>query len=312
MQITKGIKLHLYPNQYQQTQLAQMFGNDRKVWNLMLAMANERYQNNPQSEFLNAYQMDYLLPQLKRELPYLNDSDSSSLQIVTHNLNQAFKMLFKHRGGHPRFHSRKATKQSYSGKSAIKVVAKRYLRLPKLGYIKTSKTSRLLKGQIKRYTITHTPSDRYELSVTLACDSQAWPKTGKTVGIDLGLQDLIVLSDPAQKKIKKRTTKHLDTRAKLWQRQFDRRKNQAMKAVRQWHHHYPNLPEQCLTDYTNWAKARVHKARLQATARNKRYAYLQAKTTKLVRQYDVIVMEDLKVKNMLKNHKLADSISHAS
>lgn len=309
MQITKGIKLRLYPNQEQKDQLAQMFGNDRKVWNLMLAMANDRYQNNPSSLFLGEYDMDYLLPELKRELPYLKYSDSSSFQIVTHNLNQAFKMLFKRKGGHPRFHSYKSTKQSYSGKSVIKVIAKRYLKLPKLGYIKSSKTARLLNGKIKRYTLTHTPSDRYELAVTLECESQAFPKTGKVVGIDLGLSDLIITSD--HNKVVKYTTKHLDHQARLWQRKFDRRKNQAKVAVRQWNHNHQNLPEQVIKDYSNWQIAKVHKARLQATARNKREAYLHRVTTDLVTHYDVIVMENLRVKNMMKNHKLADSIAHA-
>lgn len=195
MQINKGITLQLYPNRKQRLQLVQMFGNERFVWNQMLNMANNRYQNNPSSPFINAYGMDYLITQLKREYPFLKESDSSSLQVVTHNLEQAFKMLFQHRNGHPRFQSRKAAKKSYTGKSKIAVVAKRYLKLPKLGYIKSSKTGRLLNGQIKRYTITLLPTGRYQLSVTLACESQAWPKTGNQVGIDLALSDLMVLSD---------------------------------------------------------------------------------------------------------------------
>lgn len=71
MQINKGITLQLYPNQKQRDQLAQMFGNERFVWNRMLNMANDRYQNNPQSWFINAYGMNYLLTQLKREYPFL-------------------------------------------------------------------------------------------------------------------------------------------------------------------------------------------------------------------------------------------------
>ena len=173
MQIHKGITLQLYPNRRQRNQLAQMFGNERFVWNQLLNMANERHQNNPQSQFINTYGMNYLVTQLKREYPFLKQSDSSSLQVVTRNLEQSFKMLFKHRGGHPRFQSRRAAKKSYTGKSKITIVAKRYLKLPKLGYIKSSKTSRLLTGQIKRYTITLLPTGRYQLSVTLACESQA-------------------------------------------------------------------------------------------------------------------------------------------
>ena len=69
VQVIKGIKLRLYPNVQQKEQLWQMFGNDRFVWNQMLAMASERYQNNPSSHFVNEYGMNYLLKRLKQEYP---------------------------------------------------------------------------------------------------------------------------------------------------------------------------------------------------------------------------------------------------
>ena len=94
--VIKGIKLRLYPNQSQREQLWQMFGNDRFVWNQMLGMAKERYQNNPNSLFVNEYGMNYLLKQLKCEYAFLRESDSTSFLVVNHNLAQAFKMLFKH------------------------------------------------------------------------------------------------------------------------------------------------------------------------------------------------------------------------
>ncbi|WP_283595802.1 transposase [Paraclostridium bifermentans] len=113
-QVIKGIKLRLYPNAQQREQLWQMFGNDRFVWNQMLAMAKERYQNNPSSHFVNEYGMNYLLKRLKQEYPFLRASDSTSFLVVNHNLAQAFKILFKHRGGYPRFKSRRAIRQAYT------------------------------------------------------------------------------------------------------------------------------------------------------------------------------------------------------
>ena len=113
-QIIKGIKLRLYPNAQQRDQLWQMFGNNRFVWNQMLVMAKERYQNNPSSHFVNEYGMNYLLKRLKQEYPFLRASDSTSFLVVNHNLAQAFKMLFKHRGGYPRFKSRRAIRQAYT------------------------------------------------------------------------------------------------------------------------------------------------------------------------------------------------------
>ena len=117
--VIKGIKLRLYPNQSQREQIWQMFGNDRFVWNQMLEMTKERYQNNPNSLFVNEYGMNYLLKQLKREYTFLNESDSTSFLVVNHNLAQAFKMLFDHRGGYPRFKNRRSLRQSYTGPTQI-------------------------------------------------------------------------------------------------------------------------------------------------------------------------------------------------
>ncbi len=91
----KGVKLRLYPTKTQKNQLLQLFGNDRFVWNRMLSMAKDRYDNNPSSHFVNEYGMNYLLKQLKQEYPFLKESDSTSLITVNHNLAVAFKNLFK-------------------------------------------------------------------------------------------------------------------------------------------------------------------------------------------------------------------------
>ncbi|MCT3416484.1 helix-turn-helix domain-containing protein, partial [Lactobacillus helveticus] len=99
-----------YPNRTQQNQLEQMFGNDRFVWNQMLAMMNERYQNNKALPFLSKFKLNYLLKPLKKEYPFLKTSDSSSLQIVNEFLTQSWKNFFQDKTGQigkPRFHSRK-------------------------------------------------------------------------------------------------------------------------------------------------------------------------------------------------------------
>lgn len=306
----KGMKLRLYPNKHQQNQLLQMFGNDRFIWNQMLAMAKDRYKNNPSSKFVSEYGMDYLLKLLKQEYPFLKNSDSSSLQIVNHNLDQAFKMLFKHRGGYPRFKSRRTAKQAYTGKSTISVVAKRYLKLPKLGSIRTSKTNRLKGYKIKRYTVSLAPTGRYYLSIIVDDSSiSKLEKTGAIVGIDMGVADIAITSDG--KKYPKFRTPYLDKQVKAWQSKFSKRKHRATIAVRQWNHNHKDS-KIVLEDYSNWKRAKKIKARYQAKIANKRKDYLQKITTDLVRNYDVIVMEDLRTKNLLKNHSLANSISNQS
>lgn len=306
----KGIKLRLYPNKFQQNQLLQMFGNDRFIWNQMLAMAKQRYQNNPSSHFVNEYGMNYLLKQLKQEYPYLRESDSTSFLVVNHNLAQAFKMLFKHQGGYPRFKSRHTVKQSYTGRSSCKVIAKRRVKLPKLGSLRTSKTSQLKDYKIKRYTVSLEPTGRYYLSL-IVDDRNIKPleKTGAVVGIDMGVADLAITSDG--RKYGTFNAKWYEQQAVNWQSKFSKRKNRAIIKVRQWNHNHKGIKEE-LEDYSNWQRARVIKARYQTKIANKRKDYLHKITTELVRNYDVIVIEDLKVKNLLKNHHLAKSISNQS
>lgn len=306
----KGIKLRLYPNKYQQDQLLQMFGNSRFVWNQMLAMAKARYKNNPSSRFVNEYGMNYLLKQLKQEYSFLKESDSSSLQVSNHNLAQAFKMLFKHKGGYPKFKSRRSAKQSYTGKSTCKVVAKRRVQLPKLGSIRTSKSSRIKDCKLKRYTITLDPTGKYYLSLMVDDPTiQPLEKTGAVVGIDMGVADLAITSDG--KKYSKFRTSYLDKQVRAWQSKFSKRKQRDLVKVRQWNHNHKDTKME-LEDYSNWQRARVIKARYQAKIANKRKDYLHKITTELVKNYDVIVIEDLRTKNLLKNHHLAKSISNAS
>ena len=306
----KGIKLRLYPNETQKNKLWQMFGSNRFVWNQMLGMAKQRYKNNPSSHFVNGYQMDALLKRLKQEYPFLKECDSTSLQVVNHNLEQSFKMLFKHQGGYPRFKSRHAVKQSYTGKATISVVAKRYLKLPKLGVIKSSKTNQLTNCKIKRYTVSHDATGRYYLSLQLETPKPLLlPKTGKKVGIDLGIANLAISSDGI--KYGTFNAKWLEKQSVKWQSKYAKRKYQATVAVRQWNHNHKTVKEE-LDDYQNWQRARKQKARYQQRIVNKRKDYLHKLTTNLVKKYDVIVIEDLKVKNLQKNHHLAKSIANAS
>ena len=306
----KGIKLRLYPNKYQQDQLQQMFGNNRFVWNQMLDMAKARYKNNPSSYFVNEYGMDYLVKQLKQEYSFLKESDSSSLQVSNHNLAQSFKMLFKHQGGYPRFKSRHSAKQSYTGKSTCKVIAKRRIKLAKLGGIRTSKTNRLKDCKVKRYTLSLEPTGRYYLSLIVDDPNiQSLEKTGAVIGIDMGVADLAITSDG--KKYKSFKPRYLDKQVRAWQSKFSKRKHRSTVKVRQWNHNHKIIKEE-LEDYQNWQRAKKVKARYQSKITNKRKDYLQKITTELVKNYDVIVIEDLRTKNLLKNHHLAKAIANAS
>lgn len=309
----KGIKLRLYPNQTQQDQLWQMFGNDRFVWNQMLAMMNERYKNNKDLPFLSKFKLDYLLKPLKQEYPFLKNSDSSSLQVVNASLYQAWKNFFNDktgRVGKPRFHSRKYLKYSYTGKSLVQIASRRYLKIPKLGYIKTSKTGILKDTKIKRYTVVLEPTRRYYLSLQVETKSvEPFKLTGKQVGIDVGVADLAILSNGL--KYPSFDGSYYEKKAVNWQKKYSRRRHLAQMLCLQ-DKNRKVLNPRSLDSFSNWRKAQKTKAVYQVKVAAQRKDYLHKLTTHLVKQYDVIVIEDLKVKNLQKNHHLAKSIANAS
>ena len=306
----KGIKLRLYPNKLQQDQLWQMFGNDRFVWNQMLAMMNERYKNNKKLPFLSKFKLDCLLKPLKQEYPFLKNSDSSSLQVVDASLNQAWKNFFSDKTGKPRFHSRKYLKYSYTGKSVVQVIGKRYLKMPKLGYVKTSKTNILKDTKIKRYTVVLEPTGKYYLSLQVeARPVEKFNQTGKNVGIDVGIADLAILSNGL--KYPSFDSSYYEKKAVCWQKKYSRRRHLAKLLCLQDKYRKVLCPRN-LDSFSNWQKAQRAKAVYQAKVAFQRKDYLHKLTTQLVNQYDVIVIEDLKVKNLQKNHHLAKSIANAS
>ena len=311
--VLKGIKLRLYPNRTQQNQLEQMFGNDRFVWNQMLAMMNERYQNNKALPFLGKFKLNYLLKPLKKEYPFLKTSDSSSLQVVNEFLTQSWKNFFQDKSGQigkPRFHSRKYLKKSYTGKSIIKTAGKRYLKIPKLGYVKTSKTGVLQNTKVKRYTVVLEPTGKYYLSLQAEIpEPEKYSLTGKQVGIDVGVADLAILSNGL--KYPSFNSSYFEKKAKVWQKKYSRRRHLVKLLVLQ-NKNKKVLCPRSLESFTNWQKAQKSKAKYQAKAANQRRDYLHKLTTHLVKQYDVIAIEDLKTKNLLKNHHLARAIANQS
>ncbi|WP_216871218.1 RNA-guided endonuclease TnpB family protein, partial [Lactobacillus helveticus] len=233
--VLKGIKLRLYPNRTQQNQLEQMFGNDRFVWNQMLAMMNERYQNNKALPFLGKFKLNYLLKPLKKEYPFLKTSDSSSLQVVNEFLTQSWKNFFQDKSGQigkPRFHSRKYLKKSYTG------------------YVKTSKTGVLQNTKIKRYTVLLEPTGKYYLSLQVEIsEPEKYSLTGKRVGIDVGVADLAILSNGL--KYPSFDSSYFEKKAKIWQKKYSRRRHLVKLLVLQDRNKKVLCPRS-LESFTNW------------------------------------------------------------
>lgn len=310
MKMLKGMKLKAYPNQEQKHALFCMFGNQRFVWNQMLNMLNERYENNHNSKFPKKFELNSLLPMLKQEYPFLTISNSQSLQFACESLFDAFKRFFKRIGGHPNFHSRKASKKSFTGKQGCVVVGKRYVKVPKLGYLKVSNTAGIQNHKIKRYTVSFNSTGKFFLSVNYEDENQVFDKTENAVGIDLNTGELAVFSD--ETRIPSLNLKPLERKLRVEQRKLSRRYLRAKVEMDFDKTFKPKDKQRNLLDFPNYQRQKQIVARINEKIRNKRRDYIQKITTDIVRKYDTIVIEDLKVSNMLKNHHLAHKIEHQS
>ena len=309
----KGIKLRIYPNLEQQQQIIDNFGCCRFVWNQMLNMQIERYKNNPDSKFLNRFAMNILLKQLKSEHPWLKQVDSTSLQGTCEALAIAFQRFFKKQSGYPKFKSRKYPKKSYksktNGNNNIRLVNNHYLKLPKLGVMKFK--GRLTTDKIKSATIKLSPSGKFYCILLTECENQtSFNKTNKNVGLDMGVADLVITSDGV-KYPTIRFDKILAHKKKYWERRLARRRLQAQKEIA-WDKHNKVVEPREMSDFKNVEKARIMVAKYNEKIANQRNNYLHQLTKQLVTNYDVIKIEDLKTKNLLKNHKLARAIANQS
>ena len=148
----KAIKLRIYPNVQQTFKIDTNFSLTRFVYNQMLNMQKERHANG--GKFVNAFCMNNLLPQLKREYLFLKDAESTSLQVANRDLADAFTRFFKHQTGFPKFKSRKHPKQSFQSKNVnnnVQIIDEKRIKLPKLGVLKFK--GREPFGKIKSVTV---------------------------------------------------------------------------------------------------------------------------------------------------------------
>ena len=305
----KGTKLRIYPNREQQLEIKLNFGYNRFVWNKMLNMMIERYRNNPEAPFLNAFALNNLLPALKTEYPWLKEAESTSLQATNHDLVEAYRKFFRARQGFPKFKSRKFPKQSYTSRNVIRLMDTNHIKIPKLGVVRF-KSGQKLTGKIKNVTIRLSSTDKFYAILLVDTEIKELPMTGNSVGIDMGVADLMITSDGV-KYPTIRFDKILAKKKYYWEKRLARRRLQAKKEIA-WDHHNKVLNPRELSDFKNYLKAKHMVAKYSEKIANQRSNYLHNLTKQLVEQYDLIKIEDLKTKNLLKNHKLARAIANQS
>ena len=290
----KSYKFRLYPNQEQKQLFAKTFGCSRAIWNMMLADKIKHYEETKE--------MLYNTPaQYKKEFPWLKEVDSLALSNVQLNLQTAYKNFFRSGFGFPKF-KKKSHRQSYktnniNNNSSI-VLENGFVKLPKVGRVRV-KSHRKINGIIKNATISMAPTGKYHISILCETEISPLPKTNSSVGVDLGISDFAILST-GEKIGNERFLKQLSKKLAKEQKILSRRGLLAKKNGRK------------LSDSKNYQKQRMKVAKIYEKIANMRRDFLSKLSTNLIKNHDVICIEDLSSKNLMKNHKLAKSIGDVS
>ncbi len=250
----KAIKTRIYPTIEQQERIIANFGYCRFVWNQLLAMQKARYENG--GRYVNEFGMNYLIKCLKQEYSFLKVAESTSLLHVSRDLNHAYQKLFKAHQGFPKFKSRKFPKQSYQSNSVnhnIQLVDNHHLKLPKLGDLKF-KSGRKPVGKIKNVTIRFSATGKFYAVILVDTDIKFLAKTSNSVGIDLGVADLMITSDGV-KYPTIRFDKRLGKKKHYWEKRLARRRLQAQQEIA-WDKHNKVIEPRELADFKNYQKAK--------------------------------------------------------
>jgi putative transposase len=292
--IYKAYRFRLYPNKEQQVLLAKHFGATRWIYNYALNKKTSAYQKDKTSLSRFDIQKDIPLLKSKEETKWLKEVNSQSLQASLENMDSAFKKFFKEKKGFPKFKSKHENRQSFSIPQETKVYFEsNQIKIPKFKTFIKAKLHRKFEGIIKSSTITKTPTNKYFISILVEVDAEIPNKKpiveSKAVGIDLGIKTFATLSNGIEIENPKHLRKAM-CRLKKAQRKLSRKKKGS----------------------NNRDKQRMIVAKMHEKVSNKRNDFLHKTTHYLVSNYDTICLETLKVKNMMKNHKLAQALSDIS
>ncbi|GAB4360420.1 MAG: IS200/IS605 family element RNA-guided endonuclease TnpB [Cyanophyceae cyanobacterium] len=281
----KAVKVRLYPTDEQSITLAKHFGCTRWLWNYCLSAMTETYKTTGKG--ISAFNMKKQIPALKAEHEWLKECYSQCLQQSVLNLSRAFQSFFEGRTKYPHFKS-KHRRQSIQFPQNVKVISESTIKFPGLLGTVAAKIHRPIKGQLKTVTVSKTPDGKYFASL-LVEDGMAKPESsseGKAIGLDLGLTDFAITSDGSKFANPRHLKKH-ERNLKRKQRKLSR----------------------CSKGSKNRNKARLKVAKVHGKIARVREDFHHKLSRKIVNENQVIVVEDLAVKNMVKNHNLAKAIS---
>lgn len=284
----KGVKFRIYPNREQQNLINQTLGCCRLIYNKGLSMRNDAYVSGQK---IGYSQTSSMLTQMKQseDFSFLKNVDSIALQQSLRDLDRGFVNFFQKRAAHPTFKSKHNNRQSYrtlNQNDNIRIVGK-YIKLPKLGFVKVRQSMDI--GKIHNVTIERTPTGKYYAVLNIEFTPTPKQNIGGVIGIDVGIKEFYsdsngqVVNNP---KYLERSMRKLVRE----QRKFSRKQ----------------------IGSNNRNKQRIQVAKVHEKITNQRNDFLQKQSTKLICENQTICIEDLKVKNMIRNHKLAQHIASVS
>ncbi len=278
-------RFRLYPKKDQIDFLNRQMGHCRFVYNKLLEIAKRDYEGSGKS--WNYYEYKKLLPKLKEKYPFLKEANSQSFQEAVKWLDRAFKNFFEKRARFPQFKSkRKANSVSIPQHFTIE---SNKVKIPKLKKSLRFIKHREIEGEIKSISITKTPTEKFFLNVLVDRKIKPLLKSNNIVAIDVGIETFCTLSNGD--KIKK--PKHLvlsEKKLKKLQRRLSRKEKGSGKYI----------------------KLRKRIAKLHEKIKHQREDFLHKLSKQIIGDNQAIVVENLNVKGMLKNHKLAKHIADAS
>ena len=283
--MNKAYKFRLYPNKKQKEYFAKTFGCTRFIYNRMLADKIKYYEETKKTLYNTP-------AQYKKEFEWLKEVDSLALANAQLNLQTAYKNFFVKQNKFPKYKS-KHNNQSYTtnnqGGNIRFTEDSKYIILPKIKGVKVIK-HRDIKGTIKSVTISKNCANQYFISIITECEESRKLSSSKSIiGIDLGIKEFAILSNG--EKIEN---------PKFLKKSIDKLKREQKKLSK------------CVKGSNNRNKQRIKVARVHNKVANQRNDFLHKLSTRLINENQVICLETLKVKNMIKNHHLAQSISDVS
>jgi len=283
----KSYKYKIKPNEEQIVLLNKHFGSVRFVYNYYLNERKVEYETNKQT--LNYYDNANSLTKLKKleEFKWLKEISSQSLQYSLKCLDGSYNSFFKKRAGFPKFKS-KHDRNSFCVPQYTKVLDGKLI-IPKFKDPIKMVVDRKFKGEIRQCTLSKTPTGEYFVSILVETEHKKFEKTGKLVGIDLGLKDFAITSDNIKYK-NNRYTKKYERKLKKHQQHLSRK----------------------IKGSSRYNKQKLKVATIHKKITNSRIDNLHKVSTQLVKKYDVIFLEDLNIKGMVKNRKLSKHISDVS